>query len=141
TGSKIPDDDACYDNCVQQAIAIMQFKLEGQAIKRNPDFQMSERMLLDKLSPDRKTIEIDGKTYPITDGCFQLVDPEDPYKLTEEEEKILIDLSQQFIDAPKLRYHMAYMMNNGSMYLKYNGNLLLHGCVPVDEEGKMLSWN
>ncbi len=140
TGAKIPDDDACYDNCVQQAISIMQFKLEGQAIERNPDFQMSERMLLDKLSSDRKTIEIDGKVYPIVDGCFQLVNPDDPYKLTDEEEKILIDLSQQFIDAPKLRYHMAYMMNNGSMYLKYNGNLLLHGCVPVDEDGKMLGW-
>ncbi|MQS89858.1 fructose-1,6-bisphosphatase [Companilactobacillus mishanensis] len=140
TGEKIPDDDALYDNTVQQAIAIMQFKLEGQAIKRHPDFEMGNRMLLHKLSPDRKSIEIGGETYPITNGCFQLVDPDDPYKLTAKESDLLDDLIRQFIDSPKLRYHMSFMMNNGSMYLNYNGNLLLHGCVPVNEDGTMQKW-
>lgn len=140
TGDSIPDDDSLYDNTVQQAMAIMQFKLEGQTIKHRPDFEMEDRMLLHRLSSDRKSITINDQDYPITNGCFQLVDPDDPYKLTEKEENIIDDLIRQFIDSPKLRYHMSFMMNNGSMYLKYNGNLLLHGCVPVNEDGSMQTW-
>lgn len=140
TGDAIPNDDSVYDNTVQQAMAIIQFKMEGRAIKAHPDFEMENRMLLHKLSPDRTTIEINGENHPITNGCFQLVDPEDPYKLTDEEQNIVDDLIRQFIDSPKLRYHMSFMMNNGSMYLKYNNNLLLHGCVPVNDDGSMQSW-
>jgi Uncharacterized protein conserved in bacteria len=140
TGSNISQAESDYDNCVQQAIAIMQFKLEGQAIRRNPNFDMDDRMLLDKLSADRQSIDIKGTTYSIEDGCFQLVDPDDPYKLTDEESELIEELSEAFINSAKLRYHMAYMVNNGSMYLKYNGNLLLHGCVPVDKDGKLLDW-
>lgn len=140
TGDEIDSSDSIYDNTVQQAMAIMQFKLEGQAIKRRPDFDMENRMLLHRLSPDRKSIDINGKTYPITNGCFQLVDPDDPYHLTKKEQNIIDDLIRQFIDSPKLRYHMSFMMSNGSMYLKYNGNLLLHGCVPVNDDGTMQKW-
>ncbi|WP_125711096.1 fructose-1,6-bisphosphatase [Companilactobacillus zhongbaensis] len=140
TGDNIPNDDSVYDNTVQQAMAIIQFKMEGRAIKAHPDFEMENRMLLHKLSPDRTSIEINGENHPITNGCFQLVDPEDPYKLTDQEQNIVDDLIRQFIDSPKLRYHMSYMMNNGSMYLKYNNNLLLHGCVPVNDDGSMQSW-
>lgn len=140
TGDNIPNDDSIYDNTVQQAMAIIQFKMEGRAIKAHPDFEMENRMLLHKLSPDRTSIEINGENHPITNGCFQLVDPEDPYKLTDQEQNIVDDLIRQFIDSPKLRYHMSYMMNNGSMYLKYNNNLLLHGCVPVNDDGSMQSW-
>jgi len=139
TGTKISSKLEKRNNCVQQAMAIMQFKLEGSAIKRNPDFEMESRMLLGKLSSDKKHVKIDGREYDITDGCFQLVDSDDSYKLTNKEQKILDNLIQQFIASPKLRYHMGYMLNNGSMYLRYNGNLLLHGCVPVDENGEMLS--
>lgn len=140
TGDPIDSADAVYDNTVQQAMSIMQFKLEGHTIKRHPDFDMDSRMLLHHLTADRKQIEINGNMYPITNGCFQLVDPDDPYKLTEKEQNILDDLIRQFIDSPKLRYHMSFMMSNGSMYLKYNGNLLLHGCVPVNEDGSMQAW-
>lgn len=140
TGDNIPSDDSLYDNTVQQAMAIMQFKMEGQTIKNRPEFDMENRMLLHRLSKDRKTIEINGQSYPVTNGCFQLVDPDDPYKLTGKEQNILDELIRQFIDSPKLRYHMSFMMNYGSMYLKYNGNLLLQGCVPVNEDGSMQSW-
>ncbi|WP_125772472.1 fructose-1,6-bisphosphatase [Companilactobacillus furfuricola] len=140
TGDSIPNDDSVYDNTVQQAMAIIQFKMEGRAIKAHPDFEMDNRMLLHKLSPDRTSIEINGENHPITNACFQLVDPDDPYKLTDQEQNIVDDLIRQFIDSPKLRYHMSFMMNNGSMYLKYNNNLLLHGCVPVNDDGSMQAW-
>ncbi|MDI6578316.1 fructose-bisphosphatase class III, partial [Bacillus subtilis] len=33
--------------------------------------------------------------------------------------------------------HMNFIMKKGSLYLKYNGNMLIHGCIPVDENGNM----
>lgn len=140
TGEKISDEAEAIDNCVQQATAIMQFKLEGQTISRHPDFEMENRLLLDKLSADKKSITINGQVYSINDGCFQLVDITDPYRLTSDEEIIIADLIQQFIHSTKLNKHIYYLVSNGSMYLKYNGNLLLHGCVPVDKKGQLLDW-
>lgn len=140
TDEKMSECDQKSHNCVQQAIAIMQFKLEGQTIARRPEFQMENRLLLDKLELDNNYILIKGVTYPIKDGCFQLVDSNDPYKLTDSEHEIIADLITQFINSKKLKKHIFYLVNNGSMYLKYNGNLLFHGCIPIDATGKMLSW-
>lgn len=137
TGEVISTDNKIQDNCVQQAAAIMQFKLEGAAIKRNPDFQMENRLLLDKLTSDRKSIVLNGKSYLLQDGCFQLVDMGNPYALTPEESAVIDNLIQQFINSQKLNKHIKYLVDNGSMYLKYNGNLLLHGCIPVDEKGQL----
>ena len=128
------------DNCIQQATAIMQFKLEGQAIKRRPEFDMDDRLLLDKLSLDKNSITIDGKTYPIKNGCFQSVNPAKPYQITHSEQIVIIDLINQFTHSNKLNEHMWFMQDNGSMYLKHNGNLLFHGCIPVDKEGNFLKW-
>ena len=134
------DEERDVDNCVQQAAAIMQFKLEGQAIKRRPEFDMDDRLLLDKLSLDKKSITINGKTYPITNGCFQTVNPANPYQITHSEQTVIIDLINQFTHSTKLNEHMWFMSDHGSMYLKHNGNLLFHGCVPVDKEGNFLKW-
>lgn len=128
------------DNCVQQAAAIMQFKLEGQAIKRRPEFGMNDRLLLDKLSLDKKSVTIGDKTYPIKHGCFQTVNPANPYQITHSEQTVIIDLINQFTHSSQLNEHMWYMLDNGSMYLKHNGNLLFHGCIPVDEKGNFLKW-
>ncbi len=139
TGKKISKSQATIDGCVQQAAAIMQFKLEGQTIKKHPEFQMESRLLLEKIDFDRQTITIDGQTYPIQEGCFQLIDREDPYQLTEDETAIIDYLMEQFANSEKLHRHINYLIDNGSMYLKYNDNLLLHGCVPVDKNGELLS--
>jgi fructose-1,6-bisphosphatase-3 len=122
---------------IHQAIAIIQFKLEGQAIDRRPEFKMSQRKLLDKLSDDRQSITLDGKTYPIINGCFQTVDPKDPYTLLPEEQDVIDQLTQAFVNSEKLHKHMDFFMKKGSMYLAYNGNLLIHGCVPVNPKGEM----
>ncbi|APX71379.1 fructose-1,6-bisphosphatase [Companilactobacillus allii] len=139
TGTKITPEAEQRNNCVQQAIAIIQFKLEGQAIKRNPSFKMSNRLMLGKLSDDREYITISDKNYSVMNGCFQLVDKTSPYELTADEASVVDDLITQFVNSKKLHKHMNYMVKNGSMYLRYNGNLLLHGCVPVDDAGEMLS--
>ncbi|KRN99270.1 fructose-1,6-bisphosphatase [Companilactobacillus kimchiensis] len=140
TGVEISSESSDIDNCVQQAVAIMQFKLEGQTIESHPDFEMNDRMLLADLDVNKNTIEISGVTYDIKDGCFQLVDSKHPFELTPAENLIVQDLLSQFGSAPKLRKHIQYLVDNGSMYLKYNGNLLLHGCIPVDTTGNLLSW-
>lgn len=140
TGKEIPPIQDKIDSCVQQAAAIMQFKLEGQTIKKHPEFKMDNRLLLEKLSSDKRFITIDNKNYSIQDGCFQLVDSEQPYRLTPGEEGIIDYLMNQFAHSKRLRRHINYLVDNGSMYLKYNGNLLLHGCVPVNEKGELLSF-
>lgn len=139
TGKKITTVREEIDSCVQQAVAIMQFKLEGQTIKRHPEFQMNNRLLLEKIDFDRQTITLAGQTYPLQDGCFQLVDRENPYQLTEDESRMIDYLMKQFAKSKKLHRHINYLVDNGSMYLKYNDNLLLHGCIPVDTEGNLLS--
>ena len=138
--TEISEEDRITDNCVQQAAAIMQFKLEGQAIKRRPEFEMDDRLFLDKLSQDKKSVKIDDKDYPIENGCFQLVNPGNPYQISHPEQVVLIDLINQFIHSTKLNEHMWFMYDHGSMYLKHNGNLLLHGCVPADEQGNFVKW-
>ncbi len=137
---KIPEEERITDNCVQQAAAIMQFKLEGQAIKRRPEFHMEDRLLLDKLSQGKDLIEVNGKEYEIDNGCFQLINPADPYQIAHPEQVVLIDLINQFTHSSKLNEHMWFMADHGSMYLKHNGNLLFHGCVPVDEKGDFTKW-
>jgi len=132
------DEERDNDNCIQQAAAIMQFKLEGQAIKRRPQFKMNDRLLLDKLSLDKKSITIDGQDYPIKNGCFQSVNPANPYQITHSEQVVIIDLINQFTQSTKLNEHMWFLLNNGAMYSKHNGNLLFHGCIPVNEQGEFL---
>lgn len=118
----------------------MQFKLEGQAIQRHPEFEMDDRMLLDKLSHDKRTVEIDGQNYRLTNDCFQLVNPANPYQIQRMEQAVLIDLINQFTRSSKLNEQMWFMLDNGSIYAKHNGNLLFHGCIPVDTDGNFLEW-
>nr|WP_125715175.1 fructose-1,6-bisphosphatase [Agrilactobacillus yilanensis] len=122
---------------IHQAIAIIQFKLEGQAIDRRPEFKMTHRKLLDKLNKERTAITLNGKTYPIVNGCFQTVDPKNPYQLCPEEQEVIDQLTNAFVNSEKLHKHMDFFMKKGSMYLVYNNNLLVHGCVPVDKDGNL----
>lgn len=120
---------------IQQAISIIQFKLEGQAIARRPEFNMDHRALLDKIDYKKNTIELAGKTYKLTNPCFQTIDPAKPYQLLPEEQLLIDQLSDAFQNSEKLHKHMAFLMEKGHMYLTYNGNLLFHGCMPVDAKG------
>lgn len=130
--------DLSMDMKMHKAMAIMQFKLEGQAILRNPEFDMEDRLLLDKIDFEKKTVLIDGKEYPMKDTDFPTVDPTHPYQLTEEEEEVMERLRQAFVRCDKLQKDVSFLFSKGSMYKVYNSNLLYHGCVPMDEDGNFL---
>ena len=130
------DSDISLMAKIHKAISIIQFKIEGQVIKNNPKFKMEDRLLLDKIDYSRGVVTINGKEYPMTDTNFPTIDPKDPYKLTEEEEEILEKLKQSFIHSEKLQRHTKFLFSKGSMFLKYNSNLLFHGCIPVDKNGE-----
>lgn len=122
---------------IHQAISMIQFKLEMPIIKRRPNFNMSERLLLEKIDYDRNEITIHGKTYQLENTCFATVNPEHPDQLLEEEAQVIERLLFSVQHSEKLARHMNFLMKKGSLYLRYNGNLLIHGCIPLDEKGHM----
>lgn len=134
---KLSDHEQLQITKIHQAIAMIQFKLEMPIIKRRPNFNMSERLLLEKIDYDKNEITIHGKTYPLENTCFATVNPEQPHQLSEEEEQVMDKLLFSVQHSEKLARHMNFLMKKGSLYLKYNGNLLLHGCIPLDEKGNM----
>ena len=64
---------------VHKAITVIQFKLEGQLIKRNPEYGMESRLLLGKIRENGQCIEIEGLEYDLKDSFFPTLDYEDPY--------------------------------------------------------------
>ncbi|MCI6277571.1 MAG: fructose-1,6-bisphosphatase [Clostridium sp.] len=120
---------------MHKAIAIIQFKLEGEVIKRRPDFNMDHRLLLNKINYDDGTIELDGKVYKLNDTSFPTIDKKNPYKLTKEEKELMEKLKSSFVNSEKLQRHIRFLFTAGSIYLKYNSNLMFHGCIPLNEDG------
>lgn len=119
---------------MHKAISIIQFKLEKEVIGRNKDFEMEDRLLLDKIDYEKGTITIDGKKYTLNDTNFPTIDPKDPYKLTVEEREVIEKLKFSFANSEKLKKHIRFLFSNGSLYLKFNSNLLYHGCVPLNQD-------
>ena len=126
---------------MHKAIAIIRFKLEGQLVQKWPDFGMQNRCLLHKINYEKKTVEIDGQEYPMLDTYFPTIDPENPYELTPEETEVMARLRTSFVHCEKLQRHVRLMLKRGSMYKIYNGNLLYHGCVPMNEDGSFAKVN
>ena len=121
-----------------KAITIILFKLEGQKVLRRPEFGMEDRLLLDKIDYDNKTITIGDKVYPMLDCDFPTVDPKDPYALTEEESHVIDQLTDSFRNSAKLQKHIRFLYSKGDLYSICNGNLLFHGCIPMTEDGKLM---
>lgn len=121
---------------MHKAISIIQFKLEGQVVQRNPHFQMDDRLLLDKIDYEKGTITLKGKTYELLDKHFPTIDPENPYVLTEEEQEVMEKLGNSIKNSQRLQNHIEFLFSHGSMYLTFNANLLYHGCIPMDDNGK-----
>jgi fructose-1,6-bisphosphatase-3 len=123
---------------MQKAAAIMQFKLEGQVIARNPQWELDHRRLLHRIDHKNGTIEVDGKVYPLRDTHLPTIDPANPYELSAEEKICLSRLRQSFVQSQKLTEHMQYIVGAGSMYLKRDDQLIFHGCVPCNDAGEFL---
>lgn len=127
--------DAQLDEKMHKAITMIQFKLEGQLIKKRPEFQMEHRLLLDKMDLEKGTVMVEGKTYPLKDTYFPTLDKEHPYDLSPEEADVMERLVTAFVNCEKLQKHVRFLYTKGSLYKVYNGNLLYHGCVPFNEDG------
>ena len=126
---------------MQKALYILQVKLEGNLIKNHPEYQMEDRLVFDRVDFDKWTYTYDGSEYKMEDTNFPTVDRNDPYRLTEEEEKLIYTLKHSFLNSEKLQKHIDFIYSCGSLYKIYNGNLMYHGCIPLNDDGTFLSHN
>ncbi len=122
-------------SAAMKAISVIQFKLEGQIILRRPEYEMNDRLLLDKIDTENGTVISDGKKYKLSSTDFPTIDKNSPYELTTDEKEIIDELKESFINSSRLKRHITFLFEKGSMYKCFNGNLLYHGCVPLDENG------
>lgn len=120
---------------MHKAITIIQLKLEGQLIMRQPEFEMQDRLLLDKINYEDSTVCLKGQKYKLNDLDFPTVDPDNPYELSEGEKDVIERLKLSFVNSERLQEHVRFLYSKGSMYLVFNNNLLYHGCIVMDEDG------
>ncbi len=118
---------------MHKAVTVIQLKLEGKIIKESPEYNMDDRLFLDKIDFSKKTVRIDGKDYHMLDTDFPTFDTDDPYKLNKEEEELTEKLKNSFQKSEKLQKHVKFLILKGGIYLKYNSNLLYHACIPMEE--------
>jgi len=133
-------EDLSFIARIQKAISIIQFKLEADIIRRHPEFDMDDRLLLDKIDYKNHTIELDGVNYNLLDGSFPTIDIDNPYQLNEDEQDVIRHLKQLMLHNEMLQSHARYLIEKGSMYLIYNYNLLFHAAIPFTQEGDFASF-
>ena len=138
---RVSEKDKLLSARMHKAITIILFKLEGQKLIRRPEFGMSDRLLLDKIDYENKCITIGDVTYPLEDTDFPTVDPKDPYTLSAEENAVIDELTNSFQRSEKLQRHVRFLYSKGNLYKVYNGNLLLHGCVPMTDDGELMRFS
>lgn len=122
---------------MHKAISIIQFKVEAQIFLRNPEWRMSGRNLLSCIDRQRGVCIIDGKEYEMKSNNFPTVDPAAPYKLTEEETKLMMRLHHSFAVSEKLHRHIKTLLGHGGIFAIYNSNLLFHASVPLNSDGTL----
>ena len=130
---QVPEDLAAK---MHKAIAIIQFKVEGQRIMAHPEYKLEKRLLLDKINLEEGTVEVEGVKWPMRDTNLPTLDPNNPYELTQEEEEVMRSLAASFLNSEKLQTHIKFLFSHGALYTKVNGNLLYHGCIPMNEDGE-----
>lgn len=124
---------------MQKAIAIIQFKLEGQLIRQHPEWQMDSRNLLHRIDLREGTVTLDGQSNKLCDTHLPTLNLEDPYTLTAEETACMDRLRQSFVSSPQLWQHMTAIVRSGATWLRRDQALIFHGCVPVAEDGTPLA--
>ncbi len=120
-----------------KAVCLLQFKIEAQVIKRHPEYLMDDRLVLDKINFNNKTVVIEGKEYKLIDSNFPLVNPNDCFEITQEENDLLTYIKHGFVTSAKLRRHVDLLFEKGSMYKIFNNNLMFHGCLPMTPDGQL----
>ena len=133
-----------YDNQIiakmHKAITIIQFKLEGQLVDRHPNYQATYLKKLSKIDFNKKVYVHNGQEYKLIDTNFPTIDVNDPYKLTKEEDELMTKLKSSFRHSEKLQDHIDFLFSKGSMYLRFNDNILFHGCIPFNNDGTFLTY-
>ncbi len=119
---------------MHKAVAIIQFKVEGQLIQRNPDFKMEHRLFLDTINVENKTVTIEGQVYELNEVDFPTLDTNNPYVLTDDEQIVLNKLVKSFENSDKLQKHTDFLFRKGSIYLRFNDNLLYHAGMPINDD-------
>ena len=126
---------------MHKAIAMIQFKLEGQMAMQHPEYQMEDRLLLDRIDFANGVVRIGDREYPLKDRSFPTIDPESPYKLTVQEQEVIDALCSSFLNNEKLQRHIDFLYEKGSMYRYYNKTLMFHGCIPLEDDGSFMKVN
>ena len=139
-GDLLKADDDVLIARMHKAISIIQFKLEGQTILRNPAFKMDDRLMLKRIDFDRGTVNVEGVEYPLRDSDFPTVDRDDPFALTDAEYRVMHYLKNAFMRSEKLQRHISFLFEKGEMYTILNKNLLFHGCIPLDNNGEFIKF-
>ena len=133
--SRLNERDARLTAQMHKAVTVLQLKLEGQLIRRHPEYGMDDRLLLDKIDWTNGTVRLGDATYPLNDRFFPTVDPADPYRLTEDENEVVQQLRMAFRNSEKLQKHVGLLYRKGSLYLVLNSNLLYHASIPMNGDG------
>ncbi|MBR3147504.1 MAG: fructose-1,6-bisphosphatase [Eubacterium sp.] len=123
---------------MNKAISVIMLKIEGQTIMQHPEYGMEERLLLDKIDFNRKTVTIDGKEWPLKDTFLPTVDPDHPYELTDDEKLVMNALEVSIKNSRKLQEHIKFLFSHGALFKIVNGNLLFHGCLPMTADGEFI---
>lgn len=126
---------------VEKAISVILFKLEGQTIRRHPNWHMDDRLLLEHVDAARGVAVVDGREYELRTRDFPTLEADDPYALTPEEQRVMDNLMNAVRSSDKLRRHVGFLFEHGSTYLVHNGNVLFHACVPMNEDGSFCAVN
>lgn len=126
---------------VEKAISVILFKLEGQTIRRHPNWHMDDRLLLEHVDAERGVAVVDGREYELRTRDFPTLEADDPYALTPEEQRVMDNLMNAVRSSDKLRRHVGFLFEHGSTYLVHNGNVLFHACVPMNEDGSFCAVN
>ncbi len=133
----LSDSDVMLIAKVHKAISIMQFKAEGQIIMRHPEYKMESRQLLGTIDKEKGTVKVEGVEYPLNDTNFPTLDPQNPYAFTPEEEFVMNRIKSSFVNSEKLQKHISMLYSHGSLYKKFNTNLMFHGCIPMEDDGSL----
>ena len=126
---------------VEKAISVILFKLEGQTIRRHPNWHMDDRLLLEHVDAERGVAVMDGREYELRTRDFPTLEADDPYALTPEEQRVMDNLMNAVRSSDKLRRHVGFLFEHGSTHLVHNGNVLFHACVPMNEDGSFCAVN
>ena len=123
---------------MHKAISIIQFKLEGQTILRHPEYQMADRLFLDKIDYARGVISVAGNEYPITDTYLPTIQHDNPYLLSQEEQELMQQLARSFRKSEKAQKHLRMLYQHGGLYLVRNNFLLYHAAIPLCDDGSLM---